>query len=72
MLFLPISLIGVFVGLLIAGSTFNVFSAIGVITLMGLVVVPVVLVYIDRVGLWTKKRFGRSADELARRHKPAE
>ena len=37
-----------------------------------LVVVPVVLVYIDRVALWTKKRFIRSADELARRHKPAE
>ena len=153
MMSLPMSLIGVFLGLLIAGSTFNVFSAIGVIMLMGLVVknaillvdffnqarqrgtpvhealleagsirlrpilmttlamvfgmmplalalgegasqrapmahavigglisstlltlvvVPVVLVYIDRVGLWTKKRFSRSADELARRHKPAE
>ena len=153
MMSLPMSLIGVFLGLLIAGSTLNVFSAIGVIMLMGLVVknaillvdffnqarqrgtpvhealleagsirlrpilmttlamvfgmmplalalgegasqrapmahavigglisstlltlvvVPVVLVYIDRVGLWTKKRFSRSADELARRHKPAE
>jgi HAE1 family hydrophobic/amphiphilic exporter-1 len=153
MMSLPMSLIGVFLGLLIAGSTFNVFSAIGVIMLMGLVVknaillvdffnqarqrgtsvhealleagsirlrpilmttlamvfgmmplalalgegasqrapmahavigglisstlltlvvVPVVLVYIDRVGLWTKKRFSRSADELASRHKPAE
>ncbi|HLM12591.1 MAG TPA: efflux RND transporter permease subunit, partial [Reyranella sp.] len=153
MMSLPMSLIGVFLGLLIAGSTFNVFSAIGVIMLMGLVVknaillvdffnqarqrgtavpealleagsirlrpilmttlamvfgmmplalalgegasqrapmahavigglisstlltlvvVPVVLVYIDRIGLWTKKRFSRSADELARRHKPAE
>ena len=153
MMSLPMSLIGVFLGLLIAGTTFNVFSAIGVIMLMGLVVknaillvdffnqarqrgtpvhealleagsirlrpilmttlamvfgmmplalalgegasqrapmahavigglisstlltlvvVPVVLVYIDRVGLWTKKRFSRSADELARRHKPAE
>jgi HAE1 family hydrophobic/amphiphilic exporter-1 len=41
-------------------------------TLLTLVVVPVVLVYIDRVGLWTKKRFSRSADELAHRHKPAE
>ena len=41
-------------------------------TLLTLVVVPVVLVYIDRVGLWTKKRFSRSADELASRHKPAE
>jgi HAE1 family hydrophobic/amphiphilic exporter-1 len=153
MMSLPMSLIGVFLGLLIAGSTFNVFSAIGVIMLMGLVVknaillvdffnqarqrgtavpealleagsirlrpilmttlamvfgmmplalalgegasqrapmahavigglisstlltlvvVPVVLVYIDRLGLWTKKRFSRSADELASRHKPAE
>jgi hypothetical protein len=32
----------------------------------------VVLVYIDRIGLWTKKRFSRSPDELASRHKPAE
>jgi len=41
-------------------------------TLLTLVVVPVVLVYIDRVGLWARKRFSRSADELARAHKPAE
>jgi HAE1 family hydrophobic/amphiphilic exporter-1 len=153
MMSLPMSLIGVFLGLLIAGTTLNIFSAIGFIMLMGLVVknaillvdffnqarargtpahealieagsirlrpilmttlamvfgmmplalglgegasqrapmahavigglisstlltlvvVPVVLVYIDRVGLWTKKRFSRSADELAHRHKPAE
>ena len=153
MMSLPMSLIGVFLGLLIAGTTLNIFSAIGFIMLMGLVVknaillvdffnqarargtpvhealleagsirlrpilmttlamvfgmmplalglgegasqrapmahavigglisstlltlvvVPVVLVYIDRVGLWTKKRFSRSADELASRHKPAE
>jgi HAE1 family hydrophobic/amphiphilic exporter-1 len=34
---LPLSLIGVFVGLLVTGSTLNVFSAIGFIMLMGLV-----------------------------------
>jgi HAE1 family hydrophobic/amphiphilic exporter-1 len=153
MMSLPMSLIGVFLGLLIAGTTLNIFSAIGFIMLMGLVtknaillvdffnqarargtpvhdalieagsirlrpilmttlamvfgmmplalglgegasqrapmahavigglisstlltlvVVPVVLVYIDRVGLWARKRFSRSADELAQRHKPAE
>jgi HAE1 family hydrophobic/amphiphilic exporter-1 len=153
MMSLPMSLIGVFLGLLVAGTTLNIFSAIGFIMLMGLVtknaillvdffnqarargtpvnqalleagsirlrpilmttlamvfgmmplalglgegasqrapmahaviggllsstlltlvVVPVVLVYIDRVGLWTKKRFSRSADDLAGRHKPAE
>jgi HAE1 family hydrophobic/amphiphilic exporter-1 len=153
MMSLPMSLIGVFLGLLIAGTTLNIFSAIGFIMLMGLVVknaillvdffnqarargtpvnealleagsirlrpilmttlamvfgmmplalglgegasqrapmahavigglisstlltlvvVPVVLVYIDRLGLWAKKRFSRSADELARSHKPAE
>jgi HAE1 family hydrophobic/amphiphilic exporter-1 len=153
MMSLPMSLIGVFLGLLIAGSTLNIFSAIGFIMLMGLVtknaillvdffnqarardvpvnealleagtirlrpilmttlamvfgmmplalglgegasqrapmahavigglisstlltlvVVPVVLVYIDRVGAWSRKRFSRSADDLARTHKPAE
>ncbi|MBI2739573.1 MAG: efflux RND transporter permease subunit [Rhodospirillales bacterium] len=153
MMSLPMSLIGVFLGLLAAGTTLNIFSAIGFIMLMGLVtknaillvdffnqarargapvhdalieagsirlrpilmttlamvfgmmplalglgegaaqrapmahavigglisstlltlvVVPVVLVYIDRAGLWAKKRFSRSADELAHRHKPAE
>jgi HAE1 family hydrophobic/amphiphilic exporter-1 len=41
-------------------------------TLLTLVVVPVVLVYIDRVGQWASGRFRRSADELARTHKPAE
>jgi HAE1 family hydrophobic/amphiphilic exporter-1 len=41
-------------------------------TLLTLVVVPVVLVYIDRLGQWAKARFSRSADELARTHKPAE
>ncbi len=34
---LPLSLVGVFLGLLIAGSTLNIFSAIGFIMLMGLV-----------------------------------
>ena len=34
---LPLSLVGVFVGLLVAGSTLNIFSAIGFIMLMGLV-----------------------------------
>jgi len=153
MMSLPMSLIGVFLGLLIAGTTLNIFSAIGFIMLMGLVVknaillvdffnqarargtpvdaalleagsirlrpilmttlamifgmmplalglgegasqrapmahavigglisstlltlvvVPVVLVYIDRLSLWAKRRFSRSADELAGRHKPAE
>lgn len=37
MVSLPLSLIGVFVGLLVAGSTLNIFSAIGFLTLMGLV-----------------------------------
>jgi HAE1 family hydrophobic/amphiphilic exporter-1 len=41
-------------------------------TLLTLVVVPVVLVYIDRVGQWATRRFSRSADEVARSHKPAE
>ncbi|MCA0245775.1 MAG: efflux RND transporter permease subunit [Proteobacteria bacterium] len=153
MMSLPMSLIGVFLGLLIAGTTLNIFSAIGFIMLMGLVtknaillvdffnqarargapvdealleagtirlrpilmttlamvfgmmplalglgegatqrapmahavigglisstlltlvVVPVVLVYIDRLGLWATRRFSRSADEMASQHKPAE
>ncbi len=153
MMSLPMSLIGVFLGLLIAGSTLNLFSAIGFIMLMGLVtknaillvdffnqarargmgvnealleagsirlrpilmttlamvfgmmplalgigegasqrapmahavigglisstlltlvVVPVVLIYIDRLGLWAGKRFRRSADDVAHAHKPAE
>ncbi len=153
MMSLPMSLIGVFLGLLIAGTTLNLFSAIGFIMLMGLVtknaillvdffnqarargapvnealleagsirlrpilmttlamifgmlplalglgegasqrapmahavigglisstlltlvVVPVVLVYIDRASQWATKRFRRSADELAHRRKPAE
>ena len=37
MVSLPLSLIGVFLGLLIAGSTLNIFSGIGFLTLMGLV-----------------------------------
>ncbi|CAN5726871.1 efflux RND transporter permease subunit [soil metagenome] len=41
-------------------------------TLLTLVVVPVVLMYLDRVGQWANRRFRRSADEMARRHKPAE
>jgi HAE1 family hydrophobic/amphiphilic exporter-1 len=146
MLSLPLSLIGVFLGLLVAGTTLNIFSAIGFIMLMGLVtknaillvdftnqarargasmhealleagsirlrpilmttlamifgmiplalgigegarqrapmahavigglisstlltlvVVPVALVYIDRIGTWAKRRFSRSADERA-------
>lgn len=153
MMSLPMSLIGVFLGLLIAGTTLNIFSAIGFIMLMGLVtknaillvdffnqsrergtpvnealleagsirlrpilmttlamvfgmmplalglgegatqrapmahavigglisstlltlvVVPVVLVYIDRLSLWAKARFSRSPDQMARTHKPAE
>jgi HAE1 family hydrophobic/amphiphilic exporter-1 len=159
MMSLPMSLIGVFVGLLVAGTTLNIFSAIGFIMLMGLVtknaillvdffnqarargagveealleagsirlrpilmttlamifgmmplalgmgegasqrapmahavigglisstlltlvVVPVVLVYIDRAAGWARKRFSRSADQVAQRdqvarlHKPAE
>jgi len=153
MMSLPMSLIGVFLGLLVAGTTLNIFSAIGFIMLMGLVtknaillvdffnqarergvpvnealleagsirlrpilmttlamvfgmlplalglgegatqrapmahavigglisstlltlvVVPVVLVYIDRISLWATRRFSRSADEMAREHKPAE
>jgi len=144
MLALPLSLIGVFLGLFLAGSTLNVFSAIGIIMLMGLVtknaillvdfanqarargaamhealieagsirlrpilmttlamifgmlplalgvgegaqqrapmahavigglisstlltlvVVPVALLYLDRVSAWTKQRFARSADQ---------
>jgi HAE1 family hydrophobic/amphiphilic exporter-1 len=158
MMSLPMSLVGVFLGLLIAGTTLNIFSAIGFIMLMGLVVknaillvdffnqarargmpvdealleagsirlrpilmttlamifgmmplalgigegasqrapmahavigglisstlltlvvVPVVLVYIDRLAAWGKRRFSRSADEQAAAsadaaHKPAE
>ena len=149
MLSLPLSLIGVFLGLLAAGTTLNIFSAIGFIMLMGLVtknaillvdftnqarargatmhdalieagtirlrpilmttlamifgmiplalgigegaqqrapmahavigglisstlltlvVVPVALVYIDRVAAWGKRRFSRSADERAALH----
>ncbi|MCX7360546.1 MAG: efflux RND transporter permease subunit [Alphaproteobacteria bacterium] len=152
MISLPMSLIGVFLGLLIAGTTLNVFSAIGFIMLMGLVtknaillvdffnqargrgvsvhealieagsirlrpilmttlamifgmiplalglgegasqrapmahavigglisstlltlvVVPVVLVYIERVTGWAKRRFGRTPDQLAGIEKPA-
>src|SRR6185369_11244657 len=37
MMSLPMSLVGVFLGLLIAGTTLNVFSVIGFIMLMGLV-----------------------------------
>ena len=39
-------------------------------TLLTLVVVPVVLVYIDRAAAWGKRRFSRSADEVAAAHKP--
>jgi HAE1 family hydrophobic/amphiphilic exporter-1 len=36
-------------------------------TILTLVVVPVVLVYIDRIGNWSKRRFGgRSADDRAK------
>jgi HAE1 family hydrophobic/amphiphilic exporter-1 len=41
-------------------------------TLLTLVVVPVVLVYIDRVSAWARRRFSRSADAQASLHKPAE
>ncbi len=41
-------------------------------TLLTLVVVPVVLVYIDRLSLWAKARFSRSPDQMTRTHKPAE
>ena len=37
MLSLPLSLMGVFLGLLFAGTTLNIFSDIGLIMLMGLV-----------------------------------
>src|SRR5262249_23405516 len=37
MMSLPLSLVGVFLGLLVAGTTLNIFSAIGFLTLMGLV-----------------------------------
>ena len=40
---LPLSLIGVMVGLLLGGSTLNMFSAIGFIMLMGLVVKNAIL-----------------------------
>ncbi len=153
MMSLPMSLIGVFLGLLVAGTTLNIFSAIGFIMLMGLVtknaillvdffnqarergtpvnealleagsirlrpilmttlamvfgmlplalglgegatqrapmahavigglisstlltlvVVPVMLIYIDRLSLWATRRFSHSPDERAREHKPAE
>jgi HAE1 family hydrophobic/amphiphilic exporter-1 len=39
--------------------------------LLTLVVVPVVLVYIDRVRLWARKRLRRSAGDMARLRKPA-
>jgi hydrophobic/amphiphilic exporter-1 (mainly G- bacteria), HAE1 family len=41
-------------------------------TLLSLVVVPVVLVYLDRVGQWASRRFSHSADEMVRPHNPAE
>src|SRR5690606_6534560 len=45
MISLPLSLIGVLLGLLIGGSTLNMLSAIGLIMLMGLVVKnPILLV----------------------------
>ena len=47
----------------------------GLITssLLTLVVVPVVLVYIDRIGQWATRAFpARSADEPRHRRKPAE
>lgn len=43
MMSLPLSLIGVFAGLLVTGSTLNIFSAIGFIMLMGLVVKNAIL-----------------------------
>ena len=46
-------------------------------TLLTLVVVPVVLVYIERASNWVNKRYRRSADEVAAQsgattHKAAE
>ena len=43
MISLPLALIGVMVGLLVGGSTLNMFSAIGFIMLMGLVVKNAIL-----------------------------
>jgi multidrug efflux pump subunit AcrB len=43
MMSLPLALIGVLAGLLIGGSTLNIFSAIGFIMLMGLVVKNAIL-----------------------------
>nr|WP_254660269.1 efflux RND transporter permease subunit [Ketogulonicigenium vulgare] len=43
MMALPLSLIGVVVGLLVGGSTLNIYSAIGFIMLMGLVVKNAIL-----------------------------
>ncbi len=153
MMSLPLSLIGVFIGLLVAGSTLNIFSMIGFIMLMGLVtknaillvdfanqarsrgvairealleagvirlrpivmttlamvfgmlplalgigegakqrspmahavigglisstlltlvVVPVILVYLDRLGNFVRRHLARNADELAAKQHPAE
>jgi len=44
MISLPMSLIGVFLGLLVAGTTLNMFSAIGIIMLMGLVTKNAILI----------------------------
>jgi HAE1 family hydrophobic/amphiphilic exporter-1 len=45
-------------------------------TLLTLVVVPVALLYIDRLSAWGRRRFSRSADERAGLHaaggRPAE
>src|SRR5204863_1726800 len=46
MMSLPMSLIGVFLGLLIAGTTLNVFSSIGFIMLMGLVTKNAILLVV--------------------------
>ena len=60
MMSLPMSLIGVFLGLLIAGTTLNIFSAIGFIMLMGLVTKNAILL-IDFVNL--ERRLGKARRE---------
>ena len=58
MMSLPMSLIGVFLGLLIAGSTLNIFSAIGFIMLMGLVTKNAILL-VDFFNPGARARHGR-------------
>ena len=63
---LPLSLIGVFLGLLAWGSTLNIFSVVGFIMLMGLVVKNAILL-VDFVNqAWSACRW-RSASAKGRR-----